>query len=121
MHPQRVFVSPLLWFLLCFQVYTALSCTFKHTTAANVSWNYMNYVGVFNSPSCNGCLEMGKFPDCAMVGVQAGNPNCQCYIYNHRSSPVVGSWSSSIPSIVLYKLEREEVDVKCPLAVDVLI
>ncbi|XGW26642.1 hypothetical protein V3C99_007334 [Haemonchus contortus] len=83
----------------------------------------MDYVGVFNSPSCNGCLEMcfGKFPDCAMVGVQAGDSNCQCYIYNHRSSPVVGSWSSSIPSIVLYKLEREEVDVKCPLAVDVLI
>ncbi|VDO28523.1 unnamed protein product [Haemonchus placei] len=80
-----------------------------------------SYNGTVNSQSRGGCLEkcFEDFPECFVVGVKAVDSGYQCNIYYLRKSPINFKWTSD-PSITLYKLERDEVDVKCPFAVDVL-
>ncbi|XGW26645.1 hypothetical protein V3C99_007336 [Haemonchus contortus] len=121
MLPYRVLVSPLLWFIFLYQVYPALFCTFKSTTDENVSWDDIYVHRFIHTQSHIGCLEkcLNEFPQCVMVGVKAEDFEYHCYIYTLRSSPIHIPWYPD-PSIVHYKLEREEVDVQCPLAVDVL-
>ncbi|XGW26644.1 hypothetical protein V3C99_007335, partial [Haemonchus contortus] len=122
MLPHRAFLSPLLWFLFLFQAHTALSCTFKLITPENFSPGSMNYNATVNSQSRGGCLEkcFEDFPECFVVGVEAMDSDYYCYIYNFQRSPDSSLTWTPDPSVILYKLERHEVDVECPLAVDVL-
>nr|CDJ88442.1 unnamed protein product [Haemonchus contortus] len=75
------------------------------------------------------CLE--EYPECVIVGVEAEDSNdvpstqvnisnlkYECTVFYSESSPNDYTWAND-PSMILYKLERDEVDAKCPLAVDV--
>ncbi|VDO47549.1 unnamed protein product [Haemonchus placei] len=72
------------------------------------------------SQTYGGCLKkcVEEFPECAIVGIQAEGSDYLCYIYalnsalNYNPSP--GGYSMEI-----YVLERNKVDVECPLAAHV--
>ncbi|XGW29471.1 hypothetical protein V3C99_008916 [Haemonchus contortus] len=125
MHPPRAFNSPLLWFLFFFQARAALFCTFTLTTAENVSWSHMNLSTSVYAQRHGGCLKtcFNEYPGCVMVGVldvQVEGYKCACNICTLTNASLTDNALPLATSLTIYKLDRDKVDAKCPLAVDVL-
>ncbi|VDO32495.1 unnamed protein product [Haemonchus placei] len=84
----------------------------------------MNLTPRVYAQSHGGCLKkcFDEYPGCVVVGVmdvQYEDYKCACNTYTLTNSSTDHASPTAI-SLTTYKLDRNEVDAKCPLAVDVL-
>ncbi|VDO23849.1 unnamed protein product [Haemonchus placei] len=113
--------APFLWLLFFMQAHMALSCTFTIVTINTMPYTKVQYNRTIEAQSEGGCLKkcLENYPECLMVGVDNTGDGIYCFLYFPRYIPpnhvIHKHINYNNPNETMYLLERDKVDLTCPL------
>ncbi|VDO52753.1 unnamed protein product [Haemonchus placei] len=109
-----------LWLLFLVQAHGTLSYTFTNEPLEPFVSSIGQYNLTITAESEGGCLKkcLEDYPNCLGVGVEPYYGRIYCFVYVPAYTPA-GAYHAN-PKEVFYRLERDKVDLQCPLVNTVL-